>query len=340
MSATLQASTVPLAERYDLALVDLDGVVYRGADAIPHAVESLTAARQEADLHLLFVTNNASREPESVAEQLSGLGIATLPADVMTAAQAGAALLGTRLEPGARVLVVGGAGLVTAVRNAGYIIVDSADDAPAAVIQGYSPQIDWTRLAEAAYAVEGGAWHVASNKDLSIPTARGIAPGNGALVAAVEVATGRIAESAGKPSPRMYELAVERVGARSPLVIGDRLDTDLAGAREGGIDGLHVLTGVSTVRDAALAPASLRPHYLGIDLRALLEVHPVPERDAARWWNCRLAAARVVKGHLELAPGPITIDTARAVCTAVWDAVDKGESLDPATVPELVPVVS
>ena len=189
---------VPLAERYDLALVDLDGVAYRGHEPIENAAEGLTGARDRG-MRLVFVTNNASREPESVADQLTSLRIPTQPAEVMTAAQAAAALLGTRLEPGAKVLVVGGAGLVTAVRAAGLTVVSSADDEPVAVAQGFSPELGWAQLAEAAYAVERGAWHVASNLDLSLPTARGIAPGNGSLVGAVRNATGITPESAGKP---------------------------------------------------------------------------------------------------------------------------------------------
>jgi len=335
MTATLGRSDVPLAEAHDLALVDLDGVAYRGHLPIEHAAESLTAARS-AGLRLVFVTNNASREPEEVAGQLTGLDIPTRADEVLTAAQACAALLRTRLAPGARVLVIGGAGLRTAVTAAGLTVVGSADDAPDAVAQGYAPGLAWEDLAEAAYAVAGGAWHVASNLDLSLPTARGFAPGNGALVGAVAAATGVRPDSAGKPSPTMYRMAVERAGAERPLVIGDRLDTDLAGARSGGYPGLHVLTGVSSARDAALAEPGLRPDYLGGDLRALLEAHPRPERSAEGWWTCAGRAARVVDGALELdRTGPHGIDVVRAACAAVWDAADAGTPVDPATVPEL-----
>ncbi|MEU2200243.1 HAD-IIA family hydrolase [Isoptericola sp. NPDC019482] len=336
MTATLSGSSVPLAAAHDLALVDLDGVAYKGHLPIPHAADSLTAARTSG-LRLVFVTNNASREPEEVAAQLTGLDIPTTPDEVMTAAQACAALLRTRLEPGARVLVVGGAGLRTAVAGAGLTVVDSADDAPDAVAQGYAPGLAWSDLAEAAYAVSGGAWHVASNLDLSLPTARGFAPGNGALVGAVVAATGVEPDSAGKPSPTMYRLAVDRAGAERPLVIGDRLDTDLAGARAGGYPGLHVLTGVSTGRDAVLAEPGLRPDYLGADLRALHEPHPLPERSAEGWWTCAGRAARVVDGALELdRQGPHGIDVVRAACAAAWDAADQGVPAAPATVPELL----
>ncbi|UJP38818.1 HAD-IIA family hydrolase [Cellulomonas palmilytica] len=341
MSARLIAAPVPPAQAYDLALVDLDGVAYRGHEPIEHASDGLTGAR-EAGMRLVFVTNNASREPESVADQLTGLGIPTTPGEVMTAAQACAQLLRTRLERGARVLVVGGAGLRTAVRQAGFEIVESADDEPVAVAQGFAPEVGWTQLAEAAYAIERGAWHVASNLDLSLPTARGFAPGNGSLVGAVRAATGVQPDSAGKPSPTMYHMAVERARARQALVVGDRLDTDLAGARSGGFVGLHVLTGVSSARDDVLAHPGERPHLIGADLRSLHETHPEPEPGADGWWTCREAAARVVDGRLELGRGgqdsdAHRLDQVRAACAAAWAAVDGGDELEASSVPELGP---
>jgi glycerol 3-phosphatase-2 len=333
-AAVLGACEKPLAEAHDVALVDLDGVAYQGHLPIDHAASSLGSAR-ERGMRLVFVTNNASREPEDVAAQLSGLDIPTSPDEVMTAAQACAALLRTRLDTGAKVLVVGGRGLVTAVEQAGFEVVAGADDGPDAVAQGFSPELGWSDLAEAAYAVAAGAWHVASNRDLSLPTARGFAPGNGSLVAAVVAATGVEPDSAGKPSPTMYRMAVDRLGAERPLVIGDRLDTDIAGARSGGLPGLHVLTGVSSARDAVLAPAGLRPTFVGADLRALLEPHPAPEL-AEGWWRCRGRGARVVDGVLEVDDqGPQGIDVVRAACAAAWAAVDAGDRLDSARVGDL-----
>ncbi|WP_217617057.1 HAD-IIA family hydrolase [Cellulomonas sp. GbtcB1] len=333
--ARLLGSATPLAEAYDLALVDLDGVAYRGHEPIDGAAAGLAGARA-AGMRLVFVTNNASREPESVADQLTSLDIPTQPSDVLTAAQACAALLATRLQSGAKVLVVGGTGLVTAVREAGFEVVTSADEHPEAVAQGFAPELGWAQLAEAAYAVAGGAWFVASNLDKSLPTARGFAPGNGALVGAVQAATGVVPDSAGKPASTMYEIAVERHGARAALVVGDRLDTDLAGARTGGFAGLHVLTGVSTARDDVLAPAGLRPHYIAADLGGLLVPHPEPVRAAEDWWTCGAAAARVAGGRLELGGDlPAGVDLVRAACAAAWAAVDAGEHLDESTVPDL-----
>lgn len=332
---------VPLAQRYDLALVDLDGVTYMGHDPIEGASAGLAGARAHG-MRLVFVTNNASREPESVAAQLSGLGIPAEPDDIMSAAHAAAGVLATRLAPGAKVLVIGGAGLVTAVRNAGFVVVTSADDEPVAVAQGFAPELGWAQLAEAAYAIERGAWHVASNLDLSLPTARGFAPGNGSLVRAVQAATGVVPDSAGKPAPTMYRLAVSRVGAERPLVVGDRLDTDLAGARAADYPGLHVLTGVSSGRDAVLAHPRERPDYLGADLGSLLVAHLAPERSADGWWTTRGSAARVVDGRLELHRAAEVdaesdpLDLCRSACSAAWAWVDEGRELAGDTVPEFL----
>lgn len=334
----LSESSEPLASAFDLALVDLDGVAYRGPEPIDHAAESLTRARA-GGMGLVFVTNNASREPGAVADQLSGLGIAAEASEVMTAAQAAAAVLVDGLAAGSRVLVVGGAGLFTAVRAAGFEVVGSADDDPAAVVQGFSPDLGWRDLAEAAYAVQRGAWHVASNLDMTLPNERGMAPGNGSLVAVVRAATGVDPVSAGKPEPTMFQLAAEQRGAKRPLVVGDRLDTDLAGARAAGYPGLHVFTGVSSARDAVLAAPGERPSFLGADLRSLHVSHPVPVRGDDDWWSCGEAAATVRDGALTLdrsASSAVTLDHVRAACAAWWSASDAGTTAGTTSVPDLV----
>lgn len=278
--AGLAHVTSPLIDVCDIALIDLDGVAYRGHQPIAHAAEGIGELRANG-VTTIFVTNNASRLPEEVAAQLTALDIETRPAEVLTAAQACARYLDEFIEPGARVLVVGAKGLRVAVAEAGYELVATAEDEPAAVAQGFGPDLGWRDLAEAAYAIQRGARHIASNLDLSLPTDRGFAPGNGSLVRAVVAATGVEPESAGKPSPTMYDMAVRAAGATRPLVIGDRLDTDLAGARAGGYLGILVLTGVSSARDAVLAEAAMRPHIILENLAALREPHPAPARDAA-----------------------------------------------------------
>jgi len=336
----LSSSGGPLAEVSDLALVDLDGVARRGDQPIEHATESLNVARTMM-MREVFVTNNAALTPEQVVDQLGTLGIICSPDDVMSAAIACGALLGTRLQPGAKVLVVGGSGLIEAVKNAGFQVIlssepNAADQNPQAVAMGYAPTVAWSDLAEAAYAVQRGAWFVASNLDKSLPLTRGNAPGNGALVGAVQAATGVTPTSDGKPSPAMYQLVVAQTGAQHPLVIGDRLDTDLGGARAAGIPGLHVFTGVSSARDAVLAKPEYRPNYVGADLRTLFETHVAPQEGPDGWWISGERAARINGDRkLELdSQGAVGIDAVRAACAAVWSAKDAGFQVDPDSVPD------
>ncbi len=249
---------------YDGLFVDLDGVVYRGPLPVAHAVEALNAYPARA----LYVTNNASRTPQSVAQQLTDLGLRVHSADVVTSAQAAVAHLAGMLPAGARVLVTGGDGLRQALVEYGLQPVDSAGQAQA-VVQGYSPDVGWADLAEASYALSRDIPWVASNTDLTVPTARGIAPGNGTLVAAVATATGRTPVVTGKPHRPIMDLARARSGARNPLVIGDRLDTDIDAAHTAGLDSLLVLTGVSTWRDLLAWPQFRLPTRVAPDLRVL-----------------------------------------------------------------------
>lgn len=322
--ADLLGSDDPLQSAFDAALVDLDGVAYRGPYAIPTAPPALAAART-AGMNIVYVTNNASREPETVAEHLSELGMPTEAHEVMTAAQAVAALMLESLEPGSTVYVVGGAGLRTAVTEAGYVIVDSAQEKPDAVVQGFSPDVSWRELAEAAYAIRAGSRFFASNKDLTIPNDRGVAPGNGALVEVVVTATGVVPPGAGKPEPAMFRLAAQKANAKRPLVIGDRLDTDIKGARAANMPSLQVLTGVNDLLDAYAAPPAHRPSFVGRDLGALAVPHPTPKkRDGT--WHVRGAHAAITAGELRVAGdfGPDGLDGARAALAAGWEAADAG----------------
>ncbi|MFD7987926.1 HAD-IIA family hydrolase [Kitasatospora indigofera] len=314
----------PLTEAYDTALLDLDGVVYAGPDAIPHAVESLEAARA-AGMRLAYVTNNASRPPQVVAGHLTGLGVPAEAGDVINSAQAAARLVADKVPAGSKVLVIGGAGLVEAVAERGLVAVRSLDEGPAAVVQGYDPSVGWAQLAEASYAVQQGLPWVASNTDLTIPTARGIAPGNGTLVAAVRAATGVEPEVAGKPMPPMHRETVLRTGAKRPLVVGDRLDTDIEGAHNGGVDSLLVFTGVTTPAQLLTAPVEHRPTYLAEDLRGLLLAQSAVEPADGGGFACGGWTATVAEGVLRLdGVGEDRYDGLRALCAAAWTALDAG----------------
>lgn len=327
--ARLQGCAQPLAAAHDVALVDLDGVCFAGSARLPHAAGSLNEARSQG-LRPTFVTNNASRAPQAVVDKLADNGITAHSHEVFTAAMDAAAMLREHLEPGALVLVVGGQGLRQALLDQGYRVTDTAQDQPQAVAQGWDAQVGWALLSEAAYALAAGAMYVATNLDATLPTERGFALGNGSLVAAVSHATGVRPMAGGKPFPGIYQRALDQVGgARAPLAVGDRLNTDHVGARAAGIPGLHVLTGVSTARDVVLAHPKERPAYIHTDLRALLEPHPEPQAQPGGWWRVGQAQARVQGQQLVVAGvGPlaaeatIDLDTYRALASAAWAHAD------------------
>jgi glycerol-1-phosphatase len=264
----------------DLILADLDGVIYTGRNAIPYAVESINAAARSTKVG--YITNNASRTPDSVADHLSGLGLKVAADDVVTSPQAAVKLLAGLVPAGSTVLVVGGAGLLDVVRAAGFVPTDSADASPAAVIQGFAPEVGWKQLAEASYALardadgNGIPW-VATNTDWTIPQERGIAPGNGTLVSAVHTAVGILPVVAGKPEVAIFDEAIARFDAKAPIFIGDRLDTDILGANRAGIPSVMVLTGIDGAKQVIAAAPDSRPHFLLEDLRELSQPYPLVE---------------------------------------------------------------
>lgn len=314
------ATAAPL-EGVDVVLADLDGVVYAGAGALPHAVESLNRARDGRVL--AYITNNASRTDASVAAHLSELGLRTAARDVVTSPQAAMRLLSTRIPAGSTVLVVGGDGLVVEVEKAGFAVTRSADDAPAAVVQGFAPEVGWTQLAEAAFALkvpeeDGGIPWIATNTDWTIPQSRGIAPGNGTLVSAVHTAVGRLATVAGKPEVPIFEEAVSRFDARHPLFLGDRLDTDILGANRAGIASALVLTGIDRPKHVLAAPEGSRPTYILGDLRELHEPYPnVAVADGVA--TVRGATVAIDGPDVRIvSEGDRPIDLVRAGAAAIW----------------------
>jgi len=266
-------SAEPPASTYDVALLDLDGVVYVGPAAVP-GVPAALADAVAAGMRLGFVTNNAARTPEQVAAHLTELGIQAGAGDVITSSQAAASVVAELIGAGGRVLPVGGPGVAAALTAAGLTVVARAEDDPAAVVQGYGPEVGWAQLAEAVVAVRGGARHVATNTDATIPSPRGVLPGNGAFVGVVSAVTGQLPLVTGKPDPAMHAECVRRTGARRPLVVGDRLDTDIEGARRAGAASLLVLTGVARPADLLAAGPDHRPDLLAPDAAGMLTAHP------------------------------------------------------------------
>ena len=317
-------SNTPLIAGYDAVLSDLDGVVYAGPHAIAGAVEALQRL-EGAGVQLAYVTNNASRSSETVAAHLRELGAPATAETVFGSAQAGAELLAGQVPAGATVLVTGSVWLTEQVLSQGLVPVHSADDRPDAVIQGFDPGLGWKDLAETAFAVERGAVWVATNTDMSIPQARGIAPGNGTLVAAVAAATGRTPLVAGKPEAPLFLTAARHLGAQTPLVVGDRLDTDILGGNNAGFATALVLTGVDTPQTALAARTAERPTYLLDTLDALYAPYPAVEARGGLF-ACGTATARVAGNTVEITGDSGNLDSWRAACAAWWDARPDAET--------------
>ncbi len=312
----------PPTRTHDVALLDLDGVVYVGPEAVPGAPEALQAAR-DAGMRLGFVTNNAARTPEEVARHLTELGVPAEPGDVITSSQAGATVVAERFGADAAVLPVGGPGVAAALRAAGLRVVDSAEDEPAAVLQGYGRDVGWIQLSEAVVAVRRGAVHVATNTDATIPSPRGVLPGNGALVGVVSTVTGQQPLVTGKPDPAMHAECVRRTGARTPLVVGDRLDTDIEGAQRAGAPSLLVFSGVTTPAVLLAAVPEHRPDLIADDVAGLDRPHPPVTRDGESW-VCRGWRATAGDDGAVQVDGPDQsddddgLDGLRAACVAHW----------------------
>lgn len=317
----LKATTDPLCSTYDVALLDLDGVIYIGSDAVEGAPEALAAAR-ESGLRYGYVTNNASRTPEVVAAHLRHLDVPAKAEDVVTSAQAAATELQRLIPPHSSVLVVGGEGLAVALRERSLSPVSQASDEPAAVAQGWSPDLNWPILREGSLALATGVPWVVSNTDLTVNVPGGIAPACGSFVEVLRLTTGRHPDVvAGKPHPPMHRESIRRTRATKPLVVGDRLDTDIEGAVRAGVDSLLVFTGVTDIAAAVAAPRNARPTYLSADLRGLLQPHPeVVTGDGHA--SCGGWRASVADDRLDLVGSGDAGDALRAACASAWAHAD------------------
>jgi HAD superfamily hydrolase (TIGR01457 family) len=254
-----------VATRHDCILLDLDGVLYRGNHALPGARATVDELRA-VGTRVAFVTNNSSRTPEQVAEKLAEMGIHASSDEVVTSALATADLL--RRRGGGSAFVIGEAGIRKALADAGIEVLDGAPESADFVVVGWDRSADYRAFRTASLLVQRGSGLVATNRDASYPAPGGLWPGAGALLAVITTTTGAIPEVVGKPYPPLFRAALERAGGGRALVVGDRLDTDIAGAEELELDSLLVLTGVSGLPDLMRAPAL--PTFVGADLRAVL----------------------------------------------------------------------
>ncbi|MFM6939143.1 MAG: HAD-IIA family hydrolase [Rhodoluna sp.] len=313
--------------KYDTLLADLDGVIYEGNNAIGGAVSSVNAI-QAGGASVGYVTNNSSRKAETIAEQLTGFGLHCAPEDVIGSATTGVELLATMVPKGAKVLVVGGEGLRSKVAESGFIVVDKADDDPAAVIQGFAPDVAWVHLAEASFAIQRGAKWVATNSDWTIPREGGLAPGNGTLVSAVHTAVGQLPVVAGKPEPAIFHTALRHFGSQNALFVGDRLDTDITGANRAGIDSALVMTGVATRKEVLGAKPECRPTYIIGDMTELLAPYAHPSK-TKRGFSCGSAEIELLGNRIIVSHGdPRSLDALRAAAAVIYSADQPIYALD------------
>ncbi|MBP2477434.1 HAD superfamily hydrolase (TIGR01450 family) [Crossiella equi] len=304
-----------LLDAHDALLLDLDGTVYRGGTAVPGAPEAVAEAlRRERAVR--YVTNNASRSPAEVAQHLRDLGFPAGDEEVSTSSQAAAAVLGEKFPAGSPVLVVGAPALREEVRGVGLVPVSLAADEPVAVVQGHSPETGWERLAEACIALRGGAYWLATNIDATLPTERGLLPGNGSMVAALRHATGLVPEVAGKPERTQLVQAAASAGAETALVVGDRLDTDIQGAFAAELPALCVLTGVATPEQLLTAVPEQRCRYLSEDMSGLLL--PVEQVEVAvrEGWQVRVDGDVLVLAGQDTSGEPLS--ALRSLCAVWW----------------------
>ncbi len=259
----------PLVASYDHVLLDLDGCVWVGEECTRGAPEAIEQLR-EAGKSLAFLTNDPRRSPEDYVRKLWSLGLRASLEEVVTVGAAIQHMLAGQ-KPPLDAYVIGAPAIFRHVTEAGARIVNDTDDATKArvvVIAGHD-DLHFLELRDATQAVLGGAEIIAAGRDRTFPAEDGLWPGTGAIVAALEYATDHTAHIVGKPNPQMFRTALDRLGPGRTLVVGDRLDSDLAGAAAAGLDAAIVLTGVSTRADAEAAREP-KPVAIAEDLSALL----------------------------------------------------------------------
>jgi glycerol 3-phosphatase-2 len=320
-----------LGESYDLVMFDLDGVVYVDGRAVPGAAGAIASSR-ESGAHVAFITNNAARTSAQVAAHLRELGVDAAASDVVTSSQAAARLLRARHGAGAPIAVLGTDGLFDALREQELEPVDVAVDRAVAIVSGYAPQVRWKVIMQAAVRVRNGLPWVASNTDPTLPTGDGPAPGHGALVKMISEFAGVTPVVAGKPEKPLFDETLRRVGGRRPLMVGDSLHTDIAGAHNAGTDSLLVLTGVTDLAELARAKAGQRPTWIGQDLSTLTRpgVRAEPKHGS---WSAEEWEAHVVDGRLTVEGWGSSDAWWACVGAALWSHLDvSGEPADTAGV--------
>jgi len=263
----------PLVRGYDQLILDLDGCIYVGEEPLPGAVEAVESLR-EAGKRVAFATNDPRHATEDYVTRLWRIGLRASVADVVTVGGAVQHLLADTRR-GRTAFVIGTQALVRHVADAGLRVLNGTDLASraAVVVVGGTEQLVYTDLRDASLALRRGADFIATGRDPTYPQPDGLWPGTGAIVAAVEYATGRRASIVGKPEPQLFLTAVDRLGEGRTLVVGDRLDSDVAAAERAGLDAALVLSGGTTAMEAEAARTAdaSKPVAVAESLSALVQ---------------------------------------------------------------------
>ncbi|MGC8872905.1 MAG: HAD-IIA family hydrolase [Chloroflexia bacterium] len=254
-------------------LIDMDGVLYRGGVPLPGATDFLEWLK-EREIRYLFVTNNSTRTPEQYAERLSRIGIPAEPREILTSALATRAFLQERAPRGTPVYLIGQEGLSSALFGDGHFLFD--DQSPRFVVVGLDTHLTYEKLKRATLLIRAGATFIGTNPDRTFPSPEGITPGCGAILAAIEAATDVRPLIIGKPERWLFEAALQRLGAtpEESGILGDRLDTDIAGGKRVGLKTLLVLTGVHGPKD--LEASIVQPDAVYPDLPTLMRAWEEP----------------------------------------------------------------
>ncbi|MFQ5923419.1 MAG: HAD-IIA family hydrolase [Anaerolineales bacterium] len=246
---------------------DMDGVLWRGGKALPGVREAFSRLRTR-QIPFVLATNNATQTFEEVRSRMESVGVSIQQHEVLTSAEGAASHLKQHVPEGARVYAIGDPALHHALEEAGFSVQESSDGV-AAVVVGMDWSLTWEKLAEATYALMNGAFFMGTNPDVTFPTERGLAPGNGAILAALETATGQKATIFGKPEPHLFTEALQRIGTpmTHTVAVGDRLETDILGGKRAGLPTALVLTGVTTAEQ--VAGSDLQPDWVFENLEEL-----------------------------------------------------------------------
>ena len=249
-------------------IVDMDGVLWRGDEPMPSLQEFFALLRQR-QVAFILATNNSSKTTEQYTAKLARFGVEVPTKCILTSAQVAAVYLADLTPPGTRVYAIGGKGVQQALKQYGFVLTDEDADY---VVVGWDQQLTWDKLATAALLIHNGASFIGTNPDTNYPTERGPVPGNGAQLAALETTTGITPIVVGKPEPQMYEEALRRMNAcpETTAVIGDRLDTDIAGGVQAGLTTMLVLSGIAN--EADLADSPVKPDIVCADIGELLQM--------------------------------------------------------------------